>query len=288
MDRIAASVGTGSANLADDVALVRRLLRRHARWVQPLSPPPEQGPFDAELDRAIRAFQANGAALAKPDGVISPSGYTFKALDKAVIGGPRHRVFTPFCWAHIDDGLTAQDYDAAAKTLGADAAAIRAVADTETKSSSWDNVGRPTILFERHYFSRLTQGAFDRSHTDISAKSAGGYGKFAAQYPKLIRAAMLDEDAALRSASWGKFQIMGDNFKACGFTNVASFVDAMLEGERRHLAAFVSFIGADGRLKTALQKREWATFARIYNGPKYADNAYDTKMADAYAALTKR
>jgi hypothetical protein len=99
---------------------------------------------------------------------------------------------------------------------------------------------------------------------------------------------MLDEDAALRSASWGKFQIMGDNFKACGFTNVASFVDAMLEGERRHLAAFVSFIGADGRLKTALQKREWATFARIYNGPKYADNAYDTKMADAYAALTKR
>jgi hypothetical protein len=37
------------------------------------------------------------------------------------------------------------------------------------------------------------------------------------------------------------------------------------------------------RLDGALRARNWPSFARGYNGPAYAQNAYDKKMAAAYA-----
>ena len=32
----------------------------------------------------------------------------------------------------------------------------------------------------------------------------------------------------------------------------------------------------------ALQNKNWAEFARRYNGPAYAQNRYDEKLAEAY------
>jgi hypothetical protein len=56
----------------------------------------------------------------------------------------------------------------------------------------------------------------------------------------------------------------------------------MSSGAAAHLVAFVSFILAN-RLDGALRARNWPSFARGYNGPAYAQNAYDKKMAAAYA-----
>ena len=56
----------------------------------------------------------------------------------------------------------------------------------------------------------------------------------------------------------------------------------MNSGAAAHLDAFVSFILAN-RLDGALRAKNWASFARGYNGPAYAQNAYDKKMAAAYA-----
>ena len=178
------------------------------------------------------------------------------------------------------------DFAVAAKTLNCEAAAIEAVAQVETKSAAWEGEGRPAILFERHYFSDLTGGKFDVSHPDISNLVAGGYGTYSAQFPKLNRAAMLDESAALQSASWGSFQIMGKNYVAAGFGSVAAFADAMMANEQRHLDAFVNFIASNTAMKKALTELDWTKFARLYNGAGYAKNSYDTKMPAAYAALT--
>ena len=41
-------------------------------------------------------------------------------------------------------------------------------------------------------------------------------------------------------------------------------------------------------LDGALRSKSWATFARGYNGPGYAQNAYDKKMAQAYARWKAR
>ncbi|OOV89142.1 hypothetical protein MF4836_34345 [Pseudomonas sp. MF4836] len=46
----------------------------------------------------------------------------------------------------------------------------------------------------------------------------GPYGR--PQYERLITAYRLDEEAALQACSWGKFQIMGFNYRAAGFDSV--------------------------------------------------------------------
>lgn len=76
--------------------------------------------------------------------------------------------------------------------------------------------GRPTILFERHKFHLHTAGKYDVSNPEISNKLPGGYGLFSEQHPKLEKAKTLDKDAALKSASWGAFQIMGENLSRLG------------------------------------------------------------------------
>ena len=182
-------------------------------------------------------------------------------------------------------GLSEADYVQAAADLGAEVAAIKAVAEVETAGEAFDDMGRPRILYERHYFHRLTNGRFDKNHPTLSNKSSGGYGKFSAQYGKLEEAYQLDPAAALKSASWGRFQIMGSNHAAAGHATVQEFVDALARSEAAHLRAFVAFVGANATMKAALQKKNWAAFAKAYNGPGYAKNEYDTKMANAYARL---
>jgi len=179
-------------------------------------------------------------------------------------------------------GISDAAYDEAAKTLGVDVATIRAVADVETSGEAFDALGRPRILFERHYFHRLTSGRYDQSHARVSASQSGGYGTFAEQYGKLEEAYALDPDAALRSASWGRFQIMGDNFVAAGFASSQEFVLAMTRSEEAQLDAFVRFVSSRSSMAEALRKKDWTSFAIAYNGPGYKKNRYDAKLAEAY------
>ncbi|KIQ97404.1 N-acetylmuramidase domain-containing protein [Lysobacter sp. A03] len=178
--------------------------------------------------------------------------------------------------------LTMADYQRAASTLGVDVATVRAVADVESSGGGFLADGRPKILFERHIFARETGGRFNGSHPGISG-SPGGYGASGAnQHARFEQAFKLDPAAAMKSASWGEFQIMGFNHKMVGYDSVGKFVDAMRSSAGSQLDAFVSFIESAG-LKGKLQNRDWAGFARGYNGPGYAKNNYDGKMAAAYA-----
>lgn len=170
--------------------------------------------------------------------------------------------------------------EAAAKKLGCAVAAVRAVIDVESRGGFFAD-GRPKILYERHYFCRLTKGKYDPRHPDISNKKFGGYKGGPAEYERLSRAIALDRDAALRSASWGAFQIMGDNCKLAGFKNVEDFVAAMVAGEPQQLDAFVNFVKATN-LDDELRRLDWVGFARGYNGPAYKVNKYDEKLAAAY------
>ena len=183
----------------------------------------------------------------------------------------------------LDDAAIAE----AAKKLGCEDGAVRAVIDVESRGGFLPD-GRPKILFERHYFSRLTNGKFNAGHSDISNPQWGGYGAGGAnQYDRLGRAIALNRDAALRSASWGLFQIMGDHCKSLGYADAEAFVAAMVSGEAAQLDAFVAFVKKN-KLDDELIRHDWAGFARGYNGPSYADFAYDTKMANAYRRYAKK
>jgi hypothetical protein len=105
----------------------------------------------------------------------------------------------------------------------------------------------------------------------------------ASEYSRLTEAARLNADAAHESASWGAFQIMGYHWKALDYSSIDDFVSRMHRSEADHLDAFVRFIAADTALLSALKGKKWAAFAKGYNGPDYARNLYDAKLAQAYA-----
>ena len=77
------------------------------------------------------------------------------------------------------------------------------------------------------------------------------------------------------------FQFMGFNYAACGESSVESFVNAMCESEFKLLVLSARFI-KQARMLPSLQAKDWAEFARRYNGPTYAQNNYDKQLEEAY------
>jgi len=180
--------------------------------------------------------------------------------------------------------LTDQDFQRAAARLSCEVAAIRAVAEVESGGKTGFLADkRPKILFESRWFHKLTNGRFDASNPDLSTPEwVRNYKGGAAEYTRLQAAIGLDRQAALKSASWGMFQILGTNHAVAGFDNVEAFVKAQVDSEGAQLDAFVGFV-VTNRLDDELRDKRWADFARGYNGPGYAANRYDEKMRDAYA-----
>jgi hypothetical protein len=285
------SVGVRAVNAHDDVVFVQERIAAHRHWLGTVPWVEANGICGDYTIAAIKKFQETGAALAadRVDGVVSPRGWTIKRLEMAVIPKPTHRVFHDSVWTHPAAGqITRAHLEKAATDLGCEVAAIQAVVEVEVKiRGPWDadHGMRPTILFERHKFAGHTSDVYNLSHPDISNRNGGGYGLYRAQYPKLYRAATLNESAALKSASWGSFQILGENHVSAGFATVEAFVDAMIDNEIEHLKAFVLFVNANSRLKRALIDKNWAVFAAGYNGPGYAKNNYDVQMRNAYNRL---
>jgi hypothetical protein len=197
--------------------------------------------------------------------------------------------------------LSREDYIAAAWLLRCEPEAIQAVAEVESGPlGGFLPTGEPVILFERHKFYQHTlttvpKGArmptvvgslvIKPENTILSWPTPGGYGPVSIQHAKLEHAAKLDRDAALKSCSWGRFQILGENHRQAGFPILQRFVNAMYRSEQDHLRAFVMFIRADHRLVDALRTLNFPVFAAIYNGPAFKKNAYDRKMRDVYVRL---
>lgn len=182
--------------------------------------------------------------------------------------------------------VTDDDVRAVAGLLGVTVAKVRAVREVESNGRGvHPETRRPTILFEPHVFHRETKGRFSGSHPDLSYPKWGEkpYPATQAQrYAQLVAAMALDETAALRSASWGGYQVMGFNHRACGFDTVQAFVREMVRGDRGQLLAFAAFVKANPAMLAALRAGDWSAFARLYNGPAYAQHAYDQKLKAAH------
>lgn len=188
-----------------------------------------------------------------------------------------------------DKRLTQDDYSRAAKALDVPVAAIRAVTEVESKGSGFLPDGRPVILFERHIMRhRLLQvGRKDVADLQVKYPSAvnakpGGYKGGAAEHERLGVAATIHRQCALESCSWGMFQVLGLHWKVLGYASIQDFVNAMYRDEASHLDCFVRFIKANPHLHKALIARDWVSLARGYNGPGFAVNKYDQRLAAAF------
>jgi len=183
--------------------------------------------------------------------------------------------------------ITPAHIEEAAKRLNVTPAHIRMVRTVESGGRSFDDQGRPVILFEPHIFHRRTGGKYSPSAFSYAKWGDRPYPKdYDGRWTQLGDAAAQDEVAALESASWGLFQIMGFHWQALGYSTVQDFAERMARSEAEHLEAVVRFIEKNG-LAPALRRCKAGDpdscrdFARAYNGSGYAAQIYHVKMAGA-------
>lgn len=194
--------------------------------------------------------------------------------------------------------ITEDQFKDAANELGCDIAAIKAVSKVESSGGGFLPNGDLKMLFEPHIFWKelIAVGispAMISNNADILYKTwkPGAYGKESAQNDRLQRAMKINATAALKSASYGAFQILGNNYSKAGYTSVESMVKDYKVGEGNQLLSFVRYLKNTG-IAQYLIDHNWAKFAELYNGKGYKGKAdtleddYDLKLAAAYKSFS--
>lgn len=200
-----------------------------------------------------------------------------------------------------DTRLADADFAASAQRLKVQTATIKAFWKVESNGVPFVN-GRAPILPEPHRFSKLTNGFFDKQFPNLSfpkwnrnwypADQDDRWDVILQWYRMLARAGM-PIDAAFAAVSYGGPQILGENYKACRFTDPFSMAEAMARDEKTQLGAFEGFVTANGILPF-LQKvraRDGAEQEAIqramakYNGTAFKLNKYDIKFFSAFLSF---
>jgi hypothetical protein len=239
------------------------------------------GAFDEETERAVIKFQRAHSLVA--DGVVGDK--TWTALS-AETSGTQEALAQRF----IGD----DDFEVAARALNVELPALKAVYKVESNGKGF--VGNlPKILFEGHVFWKRLKLRGMRPETLASGNEDILYPAWTklfykgggAEHQRLRRAEGIQREAALESASWGLFQIMGYHWKSLGYDSIDAFVESMGRHERDQLDAFCRFLmtkkDTRGRtLAELLSHKDWTAFAYSYNGAGYRQNAYDDKLREQY------
>lgn len=179
--------------------------------------------------------------------------------------------------------LTDDDFRIVAKELGVEVAAIKAVVKIEAgpKLEGFWAPGVPVVNYAKSLFDKYNAKTKGRKLKDAKVPS-GLTGYALKEWTSLTNARKVNADAADMGTYWGMFQIGGFNYKLCGCESVEEMVAKVCDSEFSQLEMFAVFIRNSGMLE-ALKKKDWAAFARKYNGPSYAKRGYHTRMAKEYA-----
>lgn len=314
---ISSSVGYQSVNKKDDVITVQKLLNQFlitqscslggsagaelaasffsgGEAIPPIAPLTPDGGCGPKTIAAIVWFQKNIHDEEKPSGVVRPDGVTWFGLNtplsRAVMG---ELVADSISLPKTGSGsvLTDTDFENAAKDLGVEVAAIKAVGQVETRGNGFTDDGRPVIRFEAHKFGKSTQYFYNRPFPDISVVAQnnslvqGGAAGMRREYNRLGKAMVLDRARALEATSWGRFQILGENWSMMKLSSVEQFIEEAFISEQNQLDHFCAFVKGKN-LIGALQKHDWLAVARGYNGKNQV--GYDAAIEAAFNKLTAK
>lgn len=194
--------------------------------------------------------------------------------------------------------LRLEDLKAAAQDLAIDLPTLCAVFEVESAGRGFHFVRedkhyefKPVILYERHvafkrahlYLNSSDIRTFSRLFPADFASKAGGYHGGLSEYARVqsLLNRHLPAPLVFESCSWGLFQIMGHHWQHLDFDSIDAFVEHQ-RTEQGQLQTFVRFIQKNN-LQGFLKHQKWANFARRYNGPAYAKNQYDIRLARAFA-----
>ncbi|TBW37012.1 N-acetylmuramidase family protein [Siculibacillus lacustris] len=294
MFNLAGNVGHHQHNRPEDVTVVQghlnqfNFLGRHPRLRV-------DGYCGIATISAIRTFQKVVVGMRHPDGIVAVQGPTWSLLSgKRAIQALNRSERSIALPVGSPSRLSDDDFQAAANRMGHDISPLLIKAFAEVESGGKSGFGpdlRPIIAYEGHIFRRLSKHRFDKTHPLLSypyKKKAGPEWKAnnhdqATAWETLKTATVLDHDAALQACSWGMFQVMGFNFKSCGYGTVDEFVAAMKAGEKGQLDAFVGYCIKKAGMIPAMAAKNFAFMATLYNGDDFGD--YDQRIKRAYHKL---
>lgn len=179
--------------------------------------------------------------------------------------------------------LTDEDFRIVAEELGVEVAAIKAVVLIEAgkQMKGFYAPGVPVVNFDRSMYRAYASKARNKAGDKNAKVPAGLSGYALREWTQLVNARRKNSDGANMGTFWGMFQIGGFNYRLCGCSDVNEFVRIMSESEFSQLELFARFITNSGMLND-LRNKNWAGFARKYNGASYARRGYHTRMAAAY------
>ncbi|MCC7448027.1 MAG: DUF3380 domain-containing protein [Anaerolineae bacterium] len=185
-----------------------------------------------------------------------------------------------------------------------------AVLAAESGGNAFDPSGRLIIRFENHifyqYWGAAHRDVFNRYFTFDASSPANGWrghlwrpdensgwlpfhGNQDAEWRVLTLARALDDTAALSSISMGAPQVMGFNFKRLGYDKVQTMFYQFARSANAQILGLFDFVrGMDAASPAirALQRRDYRTFASIYNGPGNAATYSD--IIQRYVAAYNR
>lgn len=186
------------------------------------------------------------------------------------------------------ESLTDEDFGIVARQLGVEVPAIKAVVEIEAgkEMKGFWVPGYPVINFDQTMYRKFASKAKDRSGAKGEKLPASLCGYAKTEWTRLINARRVNAQGANMGTFWGMFQIGGFNYKMCGCDDVDEFVKLMCTSEFQQLELFATFLRNAGMVDD-LKKKNWAAFARKYNGASYARRGYHTRMAAAYAKYRK-
>lgn len=204
-------------------------------------------------------------------------------------------------------GLTEQDFVNAGSAINVRPYRLHAFYATESSGSGFDENGRLKILYEPHVVSRNTGRRLDGRRfpwvwKDEQIEVRLSYRRWIhpRKVPKHLwhpyreddtgRWEMLAttyelEEGALCGASYGGFQILGENAVSLGYRDPIDMIETLYEGEGAHLDAAIRYLRRNNVLDK-LRRGDFHAVERAWNG-KYADGRFAAKFEN-HAERLKR
>lgn len=173
---------------------------------------------------------------------------------------------------------------------------IQTVIEVESNNLYFDKKNRLTLLYEPHVAYRLctdegTRGKLMEANLAYPRWGTAPYPTSSDQRFKQVQgcADIAGIEIALGAASWGAPQILGLNYGLAGFESAEGMVGSFASGgATAQVRGMLTFIKLNPEMYRALRGKQWAVFARAYNGPKYEVNKYHIKLANAYDELMSK
>ena len=172
-------------------------------------------------------------------------------------------------WKGAAKPLPSQAMEDAARAIGCDTAAIKAVWEVEAAGQYFLSDGTVIRRFEPHHMPGATMNWRDSLKIGRKRREA-----------MFLKAHRDAPEAALRATSWGAAQIMGFNAAKCGFASAEEMVVTMARSAQDQLDAFVALVKA-WNIDGAIRSHDWEAFARRWNGSGQVQE-YARRMESAY------